>query len=227
VLRTLRAQSLKPHQTRTYKVSRDPAFGEKVEDVVALYLNPPAHALVPSLDEKTQIQALERAQLPLPLRTGRAVRHTHDYKRNGAVDLYAALEVATGRVTHACTDSHTAADTLGFLKKVARSYPHEELHVILDNSGAVHRDLRRRRERAPVRGRRGAGGERSSRATFSTRDFGCAARASTYVRPRGFTAMMFAARAELRVRRIQRSVGEIAPGASDASRVGRTTLPRG
>jgi len=136
VLRTLRAHALKPHRTRTYKVSRDPDFVEKVEDVVGLYLNPPAHAIVLSLDEKTQIQALERTQLPLPLRTGRAVRHTHDYKRNGVVDLYAALEVATGRVTHACTDSHTAADFLGFLKKVARAYPRKELHVILDNSSA-------------------------------------------------------------------------------------------
>ncbi len=79
--------------------------------------------MVLSVDEKTSIQALERTQLPLPLRSGRAVRHTHDYKRHGVIDLFAALEVATGKVTHQLTDSHTAADFLGFMKKVVRSYP--------------------------------------------------------------------------------------------------------
>ena len=130
----LRKNQLKPHLVRTYKVSRDPNFAEKVEDVVGLYLNPPTHAIVVSLDEKTSIQALERTQLPLPLRQGRAVRHTHDYKRHGVIDLYAALEVATGKVTHSLTDSHTGADFLAFLKKVERRYRRRELHVILDNS---------------------------------------------------------------------------------------------
>ncbi len=96
----LRRCELKPHLSRTYKVSRDPAFVAKVKDVVGLYLAPPEHAVVLSVDEKTQIQALQRTQLPLPLRQGRARRHTHDYKRHGVVDLYAALEVATGKVTH-------------------------------------------------------------------------------------------------------------------------------
>ena len=96
----LRRNGLKPHRVRTYKVSRDPAFVAKVRDVVGLYLNPPEHAVVLSVDEKTSIQALERTQRPLPLRSGRAARHTHDYKRHGVVDLYAALEVATGQVTH-------------------------------------------------------------------------------------------------------------------------------
>lgn len=132
--KVLREHDLKPHRSRTFKVSRDPKFVEKVEDVVGLYLNPPSNAVVISMDEKTQIQALQRTQLPLPLRTGRAVRHTHDYKRHGVVDLYAALEVATGRVTHACTDSHTAVDFLAFMKRVARAYPRKELHVVLDNS---------------------------------------------------------------------------------------------
>lgn len=130
----LRAQGLKPHLTRTYKVSRDPAFAAKVTDVVGLYLNPPEHAIVLSMDEKTSIQALERTQRPLPLRAGRAVRHTHDYRRHGVLDLYAAMEVATGRVTHAFSKRHTAADFLRFMKKVARAYPHQELHVVLDNS---------------------------------------------------------------------------------------------
>lgn len=130
----LRRNELKPHLVRTYKVSRDPEFVSKVKDVVGLYLNPPENAIVLSVDEKTSIQALERTQLPLPLRTGRARRHTHDYKRHGVVDLFAALEVATGKVTHRLSDSHTAADFLAFMKIVARAYPRRTLHVILDNS---------------------------------------------------------------------------------------------
>jgi transposase len=132
----LRRAGLKPHLSRTYKVSRDPEFVPKVKDVVGLYLNPPEHAVVLSVDEKTSIQALERSQLPLPLRSGRASRHTHDYKRHGVVDLYAALEVATGKVTHQLSDSHTATDFLAFLNKVVRAYPSQELHVILDNSSS-------------------------------------------------------------------------------------------
>jgi transposase len=134
VSKLLRRSGLKPHLVRTYKVSRDPEFVAKVEDVVGLYLNPPTHAIVLSVDEKTSIQALERTQLPLPLRSGRAVRHTHDYKRHGVLDLFAALEIATGRVTHELKDSHTGPDFLGFMKKVLRQYPGRELHVILDNS---------------------------------------------------------------------------------------------
>ena len=134
----LRRSGLKPHLSRTYKVSRDPAFNEKVTDVVGLYLHPPEHAIVLSVDEKTSIQALQRTQRPLPLRKGRATRHTHDYKRNGVVDLYAALEVATGKVTHKVTDSHTSSDFIGFMKRVVRRYPKRDLHVILDNS-STHR----------------------------------------------------------------------------------------
>lgn len=132
----LRRQGLKPHRVRTYKVSRDPAFAAKVQDVVGLYLQPPEHAIVLSVDEKTSIQALERTQPPLPLRVGRAARHTHDYKRHGIVDLYAALEVATGKVTHRVSRRHTAADILRFTTKVVRTYPRQSLHVILDNSAA-------------------------------------------------------------------------------------------
>jgi transposase len=130
----LRRNGLKPHHVRTYKVSRDPHFIAKVRDIVGLYLNPPEHAVVLSVDEKTSIQALERTQRPLPLRSGRATRHTHDYKRHGVVDLYAALEVATGDVTHRLSASHTAVDFLAFMRKVVRAYPDRELHVILDNS---------------------------------------------------------------------------------------------
>jgi transposase len=132
----LRRHELKPHRVRTYKVSRDPAFAAKVRDIVGLYLHPPDHAVVLSIDEKTSIQALERTQPPLPLRSGRATRHTHDYKRHGIVDLYAALEVATGQVTHRVTATHTAADFLAFMRQVVRAYPRRELHVILDNSSS-------------------------------------------------------------------------------------------
>ena len=134
ISKILRTNGLKPHLVRTYKVSRDPEFAAKVKDIVGLYLNPPDKAIVLSVDEKTSIQALERTQLPLPLRQGRAARHTHDYKRHGVLDLYAALNVATGEVAHACTESHTAADFLGFMKLVARLHPRRELHVVLDNS---------------------------------------------------------------------------------------------
>jgi hypothetical protein len=130
----LRKNRLKPHLVRTYKVSRDPEFAAKVSDVVGLYLNPPEHAVLLSVDEKTSIQALERTQLPLPLRSGRAACHTHDYRRHGVVDLYAALEVATGNVTHRLTDSHTGADFLAFMKTVVRRYSNQELRVVLDNS---------------------------------------------------------------------------------------------
>lgn len=132
----LRREGLKPHRVRTYKVSRDPEFAAKVNDIVGLYLNPPERAVVLSVDEKTSIQALERTQRPLPMRSGRAVCHTHDYKRHGVVDLYAALEVATGNVTHQLRKSHTAADFLAFMNRVVRAYPKRKLHVILDNSSS-------------------------------------------------------------------------------------------
>ena len=128
---------MKPHLKGTYKVSRDPEFASKVEDIIGLYMNPPEHAIVLSVDEKTSIQALERTQLPLPLRSGRAVRHTHDYKRHGVIDLFAALEIATGKVTHDLRKKHTSADFLSFMKKVTRRHRKRQLHVVLDNS-ATH-----------------------------------------------------------------------------------------
>lgn len=103
-------------------------------------LRPPEQAIVLSVDEKTSIQALERTQPPLPLRAGRAVRHTHDYRRHGVLDLFAALDVATGKVTHRFSSRHTAADVLRFLKKMARTYPDPELHVVLDNSSTHNTD---------------------------------------------------------------------------------------
>lgn len=134
VHKILRANDLKPHLSRTFKISRDPQFSEKVRDIVGLYLNPPEKAVVISMDEKTQVQALERTQPMLPLRPGQVERHTHDYRRNGVLDLYAALEIATGRVVGACRQNHTGRDFLAFLRKLDREFPDGELHVILDNS---------------------------------------------------------------------------------------------
>jgi transposase len=136
VARVLRANDLKPHLARTFKVSRDPNFVEKVHDVVGLYLNPPENAVVLSVDEKTQIQALERTQLSLPLRPGKVRTHTHDYERHGVLDLYAALNVGTGEVTHQCAERHTAKEFLAFLRLLSRQYRGRELHVIIDNSSA-------------------------------------------------------------------------------------------
>lgn len=134
VHRLWRAHALKPHQLKTFKFSTDPQAEEKIHDVVGLYLNPPTNALVLCLDEKTQIQALSRTQPLLPLRPGLPARQTHDYRRNGLTSLYAALEVATGRVLGDCSARHTGADFLRFLKGVARRYRGQELHIVLDNS---------------------------------------------------------------------------------------------
>lgn len=140
VHKVLVRNDLKPHQTRTFKISRDPKFAAKATDVVGLYLNPPENAIVLSADEKTQIQALERTQPLLPLWPGRVERRTHDYRRNGVLSLYAALEVRTGRVTGKCTESHTAEDFIGFLDLVVRKYPTGELHIIIDNSSTHSTD---------------------------------------------------------------------------------------
>jgi len=130
----LRANDLKPHLQRTFKVSKDPNFIEKVQDIVGLYLNPPDKAVVISMDEKTQVQALDRTQPMLPLKPGKVERYTHDYRRNGVVDLYAALEVATGRVVGDCRDSHNGQDFVAFLEQLNRTFRRGTLHVILDNS---------------------------------------------------------------------------------------------
>ena len=124
---------LKPHRTETFKFSTDPALEAKVRDVVGLYLDPPVGAIVLSVDEKTQIQALDRTQPLLPLRPGQVERHSHDYTRHGTTCLFAALEVGNGQVTTETRARHTGADFLAFLKRVARAYPERELHVVLDN----------------------------------------------------------------------------------------------
>lgn len=124
---------LKPHRVETFKFSTDPDLVTKVRDVVGLYLAPPERAIVLSVDEKTQIQALDRTQPMLPLRPGQVERHTHDYERHGTTSLFAALEVGTGQVTTEARSRHTGADFLAFLRRLNRTYPDQELHVVLDN----------------------------------------------------------------------------------------------
>ncbi len=123
----------KPHRTETFKFSRDPELVAKVTDVVGLYLNPPERAIVLSVDEETQIRALDRTRPMLPMRPGQVERQTHDYKRNGTLVLSAALEVATGTVTTRTTARHRAVEFLDFLNLLARTYPRRQIHVILDN----------------------------------------------------------------------------------------------
>jgi transposase len=134
VARIWRAHRLRPHQTRTFKYSNDPELEAKVIDVVGLYLDPPAGALVLCVDEKTQIQALDRTQPILPLRPGLPEGRTHDYRRHGTTSLYAALEIATGQVLTECHPRHRASEFLGFLRRIAREFPGRELHLVVDNS---------------------------------------------------------------------------------------------
>jgi transposase len=134
VHRIWRDHKLKPHQVRSFKFSNDPELVEKVIDVVGLYLDPPKGAIVLSVDEKTQIQALDRTQPTLPMKPGKAQRMTHDYKRNGTTSLYAALEIATGEVTASCYPRHTHQEFLAFLNRLVKTYPRRPLHVVLDNS---------------------------------------------------------------------------------------------
>jgi len=134
--RIWRAFGVKPHVVRGFKLSKDPMFTEKVRDVVGLYLNPPDNAIVLSVDEKSQCQALERAQPVLPMDLGRPEQQTHDYIRHGTTSLFAALEVATGKVTGQCHTQHRAVEFLKFLKHLDRRYPEREgetLHLIVDN----------------------------------------------------------------------------------------------
>lgn len=135
VHRIWQAHRLQPHRVETFKFTTDPAAEAKIRDIVGLYLDPPVNAAVLCLDEKTQIQALNRTQPLLPLRPGLPARQTHDYQRNGVTSLFAALEVAKGRVLGECRTRHTGADFLAFVQKVARRY-RGELHCILDNSSS-------------------------------------------------------------------------------------------
>jgi len=128
-----RKHKLKPHRQGTFKVSRDPAFAAKVADIVGLYLDPPGGAVVLSVDEKTQIQALDRTQPLLPVDFGRTEKRTHDYRRHGTTNLFAALNTATGKVTADCYPRRTGEDFLRFLRKAVRPHRAREVHVVLDN----------------------------------------------------------------------------------------------
>ena len=137
VARTWREAGLRPWRTDVFKVSADPDFEAKLRDVVGLYLDPPEAAAVFSFDEKTQVQALDRTQPSLPLRRGRAATMTHDYRRNGTVDLFAALNVATGEVLHQTRRRHTGDDVLAFFRWIDLHTPKQlDVHVILDNLSA-------------------------------------------------------------------------------------------
>ena len=134
VMRHWQANGLKPHLVRGFKISRDPKFVEKLEDIVGLYMSPPEHALVLCCDEKSQVQALDRTQPGLPLKKGRAATMTHDYKRNGTTTLFAALNVLDGQVIGQCQQRHTHAEWLKFLRKIDRETPKDKtLHLIADN----------------------------------------------------------------------------------------------
>jgi transposase len=136
------AHQLKPHRTETFKLSRDPKFLEKLTDVVGLYLNPPEQALVLCVDEKSQIQALDRTQPGLPLKKGRCGTLTHDYKRNGTTTLFAALETLQGKVIGRCYQRHRHQEFLKFLRTLDEEFPGDiPLHLIIDNYG-THKHAR-------------------------------------------------------------------------------------
>jgi len=136
ISRIWQSHGLKPHRTKAFKLSRDPKFLEKLTDVVGLYLNPPDKALVLCVDEKSQIQALDRTQPGLPLKKGRCGTMTHDYKRHGTTTLFAALEVAQGKVIGQCFARHRHQEFLKFLKRLDAEFPVEmKLHLVMDNYG--------------------------------------------------------------------------------------------
>jgi transposase len=131
-----RSHNLKPHRVKTFKLSRDPKFLEKLTDVVGLYLNPPQQAIVLCVDEKSQILARDRTQPGLPLKKGRCGTMTHDYKRNGTTTLFAALEVLQGRVIGQCYARHRHQEWLKFLRRLDEEFPGEvRLHLVMDNYG--------------------------------------------------------------------------------------------
>jgi transposase len=147
VLRIWHAFGLKPHLTKGFKLSTDPMFVEKVRDITALYLNPPDKAVVLCVDEKSQTQALERAQPILPLGPGLPERQTHDYIRHGTLSLFAAYDTATGRVLGHCHQRHRQEEFLRFLERIDQAYPedgHRQLHIVMDNYG-THKTPRVRR----------------------------------------------------------------------------------
>jgi transposase len=133
VAKLWRETGLKPHQQGTFKVSKDPAFADKVADIVGLYLDPPAGAIVLSVDEKTQVQALDRTQPLLPIAFDATEKRTHDYVRHGTTNLFAALNVGTGEVLGECRPSRDGDTFLAFLKKSVKPHAGKEIHVVLDN----------------------------------------------------------------------------------------------
>lgn len=135
VHRVWRSHNLQPHRTKTFKLSNDPEFEQKLHDIVGLYLNPPEHAIVLSVDEKSQIQALNRTQKSLPMFPGRLQTMTHDYKRNGTTTLFAAINVADGTVLADFKRRHRHQEWLDFLKTIDETFPDVELHIICDNYG--------------------------------------------------------------------------------------------
>ena len=140
--RIWRAHGLKPHRIESFKISNDPNFAEKLDDIVGLYLNPPEHALVLSVDEKSQIQALDRTQPGLPMKKGRGQTMTHDYKRNGTTTLFAALNTATGEVYGLCQQRHRHHEWLKFLRLINETVPEgKQIHIICDNY-ATHKHPR-------------------------------------------------------------------------------------
>ncbi|WSQ61189.1 IS630 family transposase [Streptomyces sp. NBC_01217] len=133
IARVWREESLKPHRSGTFKISKDPAFAEKVADVIGLYLAPPGAAVVLSIDEKTQIQALDRTQPVLPVAFAASEQRTADYVRHGTTNLFAALNVTTGEVLGECRPTRNGKDFLAFLKKAVKPHAGKDIHVVLDN----------------------------------------------------------------------------------------------
>jgi transposase len=136
VLKAWRSFGVTPWRAETFKFSTDPELVAKVVDIIGLYLAPPENAIVLCVDEKSQIQALDRTQKTLPMQPGHAEQRTHDYVRYGTTTLFAALEIATGKVTGLCKNRHRHQEFLAFLKHVARAYPDRELHLVMDNYAA-------------------------------------------------------------------------------------------
>lgn len=151
VLRIWHANGLKPHRVTNFKVSNDPRFAEKLEAVVGLYLSPPEHAIVLCVDEKSQVQALDRTQPSLPMKRGRGETMTHDYKRDGTTTLFAAMNAATGKVISLCQQRHRHQEWLKFLRLIDVATPAErQIHLIADNySTHKHAKVRQWLKRHP------------------------------------------------------------------------------
>src|SRR3712207_1951084 len=128
---------LKPWRQGTFKISRDPDFEDKVRDVIGLYMSPPEGEVVVSVDAKTGIQALDRTQPLLPVAFGKTEKRTHDYVRAGTIDMYAAIDIRTGKVITSLSPTHATSDFLRLMKKVVAAYPGKKVHVVLDNA-TVH-----------------------------------------------------------------------------------------